>query len=58
MACCNGEKNESIKCTVEQCKHHACSENYCTLNSISIGTHEPNPTMVECTDCNSFELKK
>ena len=79
MACCNGEKNESIKCTVEQCKHHACSENYCTLNSISIGTqcanhcdsadycslssiqvgtHEANPTMVECTDCNSFELKK
>ena len=33
-------KNESIKCTVEQCKHHACSENYCTLNSISIGTHK------------------
>ena len=28
-------KNESIKCTVEQCKHHACSENYCTLNSIN-----------------------
>ena len=27
-------KNESIKCTVEQCKHHACSENYCTLNSM------------------------
>lgn len=42
-------KNESIKCTVEQCKHHACSENYCTLNSISIGTHEPNPTVAECT---------
>ena len=50
-------KNESIKCTVEQCKHHACSENYCTLNSISIGTHEPNPTVAECTDCQSFVLK-
>ena len=42
-------KNESIKCTVEQCKHHACSENYCTLNS--------NPTVAECTDCQSFVLK-
>ena len=50
-------KNESIKCTVEQCKHHACSENYCTLNSISIGSHEPNPTVAECTDCQSFVLK-
>ena len=50
-------KNESIKCTVEQCKHHACSENYCTLNSISIGTQEPNPTVAECTDWQSFVLK-
>lgn len=50
-------KNESIKCSVQQCKYHACSENYCTLNTIRVGTHEANPKVPECTDCNSFELK-
>ena len=38
-------KNESIKCTVEQCKHHACSENYCTLNSIT--GRIPPPSLIE-----------
>lgn len=51
------DKNPSIKCTVEQCKHHAQSENYCSLNDILVGTHEKHPTQVECTDCNSFVLK-
>jgi len=55
MACCNGEKNESIKCTVTQCANHCDSADYCSLSSIQVGTHEANPTMVEC---NSFELKK
>ena len=58
MACCNGEKNESIKCTVTQCANHCDSADYCSLSSIQVGTHEANPTMVECTDCNSFELKE
>lgn len=49
--------NESIKCTVDQCKHHAKSENYCSLNSILVGTHENNPTQDQCTDCKSFEVK-
>ncbi len=49
--------NESIKCTVTQCKHHCSEKNYCSLNSIVVGTHESNPTMVECTDCTSFEVK-
>ena len=50
--------NESIRCTVQQCTHHCGDADYCTLSSIKVGTHEMNPTMVECTDCNSFELKK
>lgn len=49
--------NTSIGCTVTQCQHHAQKENYCTLDKISVGTHEANPTMVECTDCNSFKAK-
>ena len=55
---CNGKANESIKCTVQQCAHHCGNSDYCTLGTVSIGTHEMNPTMVECTDCNSFQLKK
>ncbi|MGL5380559.1 DUF1540 domain-containing protein [Clostridium sp.] len=50
-------KNPSIKCVVNQCKHHDCSENYCTLNVIEVGTHEPDPKVVECTDCLSFAKK-
>ena len=50
--------NESIKCTVQQCENHCDSQNYCTLNCITVGTHETNPTVSQCTDCESFVLKK
>lgn len=50
-------KNSSIKCTVQQCKFNDCSESYCTLNEIKVGTHEKDPKLVECTDCESFILK-
>ncbi len=51
------DKNPSIKCTVEQCKYNNQNDSYCTLNEIIVGTHESSPKMVECTDCQSFELK-
>lgn len=51
------EKNESIKCTIHNCKFNNEQENYCSLNQIKVGTHEANPKMVECTDCESFVLK-
>ncbi len=53
----NCKANEAIKCTVTQCAHHCSSKDYCSLNSIQVGTHETNPTQVQCTDCNSFVLK-
>jgi len=56
--CFKMEKNNSIGCTVQQCKHHDKSSDYCTLNQIMVGTHEANPTVPECTDCNSFELEQ
>ena len=49
--------NKSIKCSVTQCRHHCSSENYCTLNTVDIGTHEVNPTQCQCVDCNSFDCK-
>ncbi len=54
---CNTNANKCIACTVSQCTHHCNSSNYCTLDKIQVGTHEENPTVVECTDCNSFERK-
>ncbi len=51
------EKNNSIKCTVGECKYNYQDENYCTLNCVSIGTHEPHPSMPECVDCKSFVCK-
>lgn len=50
-------KNPAIKCSISECKHHCGTENYCSLCCISVGTHEANPTVVECTDCESFELR-
>lgn len=49
-------KNSSIKCDINQCKYNCKTENYCTLQEIQVGTHEKNPTMIECTDCKSFVL--
>lgn len=54
--CCKNA-NPSIKCTVQQCQNHCNSEDYCALKSITVGTHEANPTMDQCTDCQSFVLK-
>lgn len=47
--------NECIMCTVKNCMHHAKDMNYCTLEKINVGTHEVNPKMCECTDCNSYK---
>ncbi len=49
--------NESIGCTVKECEYHGKTQNFCTLSKIKIGTHEMNPTQVECTDCESFKYK-
>ena len=51
------QKNCAIHCTVKECANNCCTENYCSLNSINIGTHEPNPSKPECCDCNSFVKK-
>ena len=52
------KKNSNIHCTVKQCQHNMATEDYCSLDMVKIGTHESNPTMVECTDCTSFEVKE
>lgn len=49
--------NKSIQCMVTSCRHHCSDVDYCSLDSIRVGTHEKNPTMDQCTDCQSFNLK-
>ena len=50
--------NQSMRCTVQQCANHCQGQDYCALSSITVGTHETNPTVCQCTDCQSFVLKK
>ena len=52
----NKQPNHCIKCTVVSCANHAKSSDYCSLNTVSIGTHEANPTVNQCVDCESFIL--
>ena len=47
--------NHYIACSVEQCANHS-GEGYCALDKIQVGTHEQNPTVIQCTDCESFVL--
>ncbi len=47
--------NTSIHCSVTNCAYHCQSAQYCGLNSIQVGTHESDPAMDQCTDCQSFE---
>lgn len=51
------DANSSLKCSVDKCQYHTQANNYCTLQKIQVGTHETNPTKVECTDYESFQLK-
>ena len=49
--------NRSIHCTVTSCQNHCSCEDYCSLDSVQIGTHECNPKKDQCTDCLSFRKK-
>ncbi len=50
--------NNAIRCTVTSCDNHCANQDYCALDSITVGTHEQNPTQQQCTDCESFVAKK
>ena len=57
MGCDCTNANKAIECTVTNCKNHCATANYCSLDKVVIGTHEANPTMDQCTDCKSFQMK-
>ncbi|MBQ5695378.1 MAG: DUF1540 domain-containing protein [Clostridium sp.] len=49
--------NESIGCTVTECKFHCEDDNYCTLKHIQVVCHTNFASSKECTDCGSFVKK-
>ena len=51
------DMNKSIKCTVGTCQNDCDSADYCSLDCITVGTHECDPTVDQCTDCLSFKRK-
>ena len=53
----NSYANQCIHCTVDSCKYHNNERDYCSLDTISVGTHESCPTDTQCVDCESFEAK-
>lgn len=46
--------NHAIRCNVVSCEYRCHDCDYCSLDRIEVGTHEPHPKMTECTDCKSF----
>ena len=49
--------NKSIHCSVEKCQYHCKNHDYCSLDTVYIGTHEHDPSTDKCTDCLSFSAK-
>lgn len=52
------EANQSIACSVKECEYHSNHQDYCSLDSIKVGSHESNPKDKKSTDCESFETKQ
>ncbi len=53
----NCKGNHCIQCTVDKCKNHCQTSDYCSLDKVSIGTHESDPKVCQCVDCESFVAK-
>ena len=49
--------NESIECTVRECRHHSKEANYCSLNTILVSAQNSVATEKQNTDCMSFDAK-
>lgn len=49
--------NNSIGCTVDECRFHAKKESFCSLDHINVVKHEKSARNQEATDCGSFKLE-
>ena len=53
----NKETNPSIQCVVSECKYHANSSDYCTLDRIKVSRNEQVSQKSADTECGSFIAK-
>lgn len=53
----HGDHNDSIGCSVSECKYHSRDNNYCTLQQINVVKNGPMANDVQGTDCGSFERR-
>ena len=51
------QTNQSIGCSVTECRHHASGENYCTLDKINVGKCDASTCSCADTEYASFETK-
>lgn len=49
--------NKAIQCTVEECAYHCATQDYCSLDSIIVGSHGKKAKNETSTDCQSFDVK-
>ncbi|MDK2919891.1 MAG: hypothetical protein PWQ37_2624 [Candidatus Petromonas sp.] len=49
--------NRSIGCEVDECRFHAKTQQYCSLDNIKVVKHHGEARTVEATDCGSFEAE-
>lgn len=49
--------NNSIGCSVNECKYHCKEDPYCTLDQIMVTKNKPEARTSETTDCASFECE-
>ena len=52
------DKNDSIGCTVENCKYHCSGADYCSRKGIEVGACKCDPASCDSTFCQSFEAKE
>ena len=52
-----GRDNHCIECSVVSCRNHSETGNFCALEKIRVGTHETDPNVDQCTDCQSFQMR-
>lgn len=50
--------NQSIQCSVANCKYHNKEKDYCSLDVIKVDKSEPHVTDYTSTCCDSFAPKK
>lgn len=49
------DKNDSIGCSVDNCKYHCKEDNYCSKKNIKVDMCDNQPHTSDATCCRSFE---